>query len=63
MLQDRINRVNDRTPGYSRLPLIGRLFESDIDQPSSTAVVFMIKVRLVDPTGQPYNEREAPAER
>lgn len=57
LLQDRINKVNDKTPIYGNLPLIGRLFESDVSQPISTAVIFLINVKLVDPTGQPYNER------
>lgn len=57
LLQDRINKVQDKTPIYGNIPLIGRLFESEVSQPVSTAVVFMIHVRLVDPTGQPYNQR------
>jgi general secretion pathway protein D len=57
MLQDRITKVNDKTPVFGNIPLIGRLFESDISQPISTAVVFLVNVRLVDPTGQPYSER------
>jgi len=57
LMQDRINKVQDKTPIYGNIPLIGRLFESEVTQPVTTAVVFLINVRLVDPTGQPYNQR------
>ncbi len=57
MLQDRVIKVNDKTPVFGNIPLIGRLFESDISQPVSTAVVFLVNVQLVDPTGQPYANR------
>ena len=57
LLQDRITKVNDKTPMLGSIPLIGRLFESDVSQPVSTAVVFLINVKLVDPTGRPFSER------
>ena len=57
LLQDRITKVNDKTPVFGSIPLIGRLFESDVSQPVSTAVVFLVNVKLVDPTGRPFSER------
>lgn len=57
MLQNRVIKVNDKTPVFGNIPLIGRLFESDISEPVSTAIVFLVNVKLVDPTGQPYAER------
>jgi general secretion pathway protein D len=57
LLQDRIQKVDDKTPVFGNIPLIGRLFESKVDQKKATAVIFLVNVRLIDPTGQPFNER------
>lgn len=57
LLQDRIQNINDKTPIFGNLPLVGRLFESKIDQKSSTALIFLVNVKLIDPTGQPFNGR------
>ncbi len=56
MMQDRIQNVEDHTPLFGSLPLVGRLFESKATQPVSKAVVFLINVQLVDPTGKPFNQ-------
>jgi general secretion pathway protein D len=57
LLQDRIQNVEDQTPLFGALPLLGRLFQSKATQPVSTAVVFLVNVQLIDPTGQPFNKR------
>lgn len=56
LMQDRMVTVEDQTPILGSLPLVGRLFQSDVTQPVTTAVVFLVHVKLVDPTGQPYNQ-------
>jgi general secretion pathway protein D len=56
LLQDRIQNVEDQTPVLGSLPVIGRLFQSKAKQGISTAVVFLVNVQLVDPTGQPYHK-------
>ncbi|MCX6874075.1 MAG: hypothetical protein NTW21_09750 [Verrucomicrobia bacterium] len=57
LLQNRVQNVEDKTPIFGELPLIGRLFQSKVYQPITTAVVFLVNVQLVDPTGQPFNQR------
>ncbi|MEI6674161.1 MAG: Amuc_1098 family type IV pilus outer membrane protein [Verrucomicrobiota bacterium] len=57
LLQNRIQNVADKTPGFGSLPIVGRLFQSQAKQGISTAVVFLVNIQLVDPTGQPYNKR------
>jgi len=57
MLQDRIQNVEDHTPLFGNLPVVGRLFQSKAIQPVSTAVVFLVNIQLVDPTGKPFNKR------
>jgi len=56
MLQDRIQNVEDHTPGFGDLPVVGRLFQTKAYQPISTAVVFLVNVQLVDPTGKPFSK-------
>ena len=56
LLQDRIQTVDDHTPRLGELPLVGRIFQSKVTQPSSTAVVMLVNIQLVDPTGKPFNK-------
>jgi general secretion pathway protein D len=57
LVQDRIQNVSDKTPIYGDIPLLGRLFQSKVDQKIATAVIFLVNVKLIDPTGQPFSER------
>lgn len=57
LIEDRIQKVDDRTPILGNIPLVGRLFQSKVDQKASTAVIFLVHVKLIDPTGQPFNGR------
>jgi general secretion pathway protein D len=49
--------VEDKVPVLGDLPWIGRLFTSKAYQPTTTAIVFMVSVELLDPTGRPYRDR------
>lgn len=57
LIQDRIQNVDDRTPILGEIPVVGRLFQSKVDQKISTAVVFLVHVEMLDPTGQPFSKR------
>jgi general secretion pathway protein D len=57
LIEDRIQKVDDRTPILGNIPLVGRLFQSKVDQKAATAVIFLVHVKLIDPTGQPFNGR------
>ena len=54
LLQERIQHIDDHTPIFGSLPVVGRLFASESYQPISTAVVFLVNIQLVDPTGKPF---------
>jgi len=56
MLQDRIQTVDDHTPLLGELPVVGRLFQSKVTSPTSTAVVMLVNIQLVDPTGKPFKK-------
>lgn len=57
LMKDEITDVNDKTPILGDLPLVGRLFQSDAKKHTSTAILFLVNVELLDPTGRPYRDR------
>lgn len=56
LIQQSVQNVEDKTPIFGDLPVVGRLFQSKAKQPVSKAVFFFVNVQLLDPTGRPYNE-------
>ncbi len=57
LLKDNVTTVNDKTPILGDIPMVGRLFQSNVIKHQSTAILFFINVELVDPTGRPYRNR------
>lgn len=57
LMREAVQNVEDQTPILGSLPIIGRLFQSKAKQPVSTALVFLINVELMDPTGRLYRDR------
>lgn len=57
LMQDALQEVNDKVPVLGDLPLVGRLFQSKARQRTSTALIFLVHVELIDPAGRPYRER------
>ncbi len=55
LMQESVENVEDKTPVLGNLPVVGRLFQSKAKQPVTTAIVFLVNVQLMDPTGRPYN--------
>lgn len=55
--QETIQNVEDKTPILGDIPLAGRLFQSKAKQATSTAIIFLVNVELLDPTGRPYRNR------
>ncbi len=49
--------VEDKVPILGDLPWVGRLFSSNVRENSSTAIIFLVHVEVIDPTGQPYRNR------
>jgi general secretion pathway protein D len=56
MMQEKLQKVQDRTPILGDLPVVGRMFQSSAYAPVRTAVVFFVTVRVVDPTGKPFRD-------
>jgi general secretion pathway protein D len=57
LMADKIHKGEDKVPVLGQLPLFGRLFTSESSQPITTAIIFMVQVELIDPTGRPYRDR------
>ncbi len=57
MLQEKVQKVQDKTKILGDLPIFGRMFQSEAYAPVRTAVVFLVTVKVVDPTGKPFRER------
>lgn len=57
LLQERVQNVEDQTPILGSIPIVGRLFQSKARKPTSTAILFLVNVELMDPTGRPYRNR------
>lgn len=56
LVQETIQKVDDKTPILGELPVVGRLFQSSASAPVRKSVVFFVNVKLVDPTGKPINQ-------
>lgn len=57
MMSEQVQNVEDQTPILGSIPIIGRIFKSKASKPVSTAILFLVHVELMDPTGHRYSER------
>ena len=57
LLKDEVINVNDKAPFLGDLPLLGRFFQSNASRHTSTAILFLVNVELLDPTGRPFRNR------
>ena len=57
LIKDSVQDVSDQVPVLGSIPIVGRLFQSKSRQSISTAIVFLVNVELLDPTGRPYRDR------
>lgn len=57
LMSESIQKVQDKVPMLGDLPWVGRMFQSVVHKPVSTAIIFLVHVELLDPTGRPYRDR------
>lgn len=57
LLQEKIIKVEDKVPIFGDIPVLGRLFRSEVSRPLRKVVLFFVNVELLDPTGQRFRER------
>lgn len=53
--QSRVNEIEDKTPLFGDIPLIGRLFRTKITESSRSAIIMFVNVKVVDPAGRPLH--------
>jgi len=57
LMQESLQNVEDQTPIFGSIPILGRLFQSKAKEVKSTMIFFLVNVELMDPTGRRYRDR------
>ena len=58
LMREDVQKIEDRTPIIGDIPLVGRLFRSNVDQHIKRNLVIFVTARLVNPAGQPLKQAE-----
>jgi general secretion pathway protein D len=58
LMSENVQKTEDRTPIIGDIPLVGRLFRTNVDQHIKTNLVIFVTAHLVTPGGQPLNATE-----
>jgi len=58
LMREDVQKVEDRTPIVGDLPLVGRLFRSNVDQHVKRNLIIFVTARRVTPLGQAAEEQE-----
>src|SRR5437588_5996327 len=58
LIREDVQKTEDRTPIIGDLPLVGRLFRTNVDQHIKRNLIIFVTARLVNPAGQPLNATE-----
>ncbi|MCF7667626.1 MAG: hypothetical protein K9M60_02470, partial [Akkermansiaceae bacterium] len=57
LMTESVKNVEDKVPVFGQLPVVGRMFSSKSRESISTAVIFLVQIELLDPTGRSYRNR------
>lgn len=57
LMTESVKNVEDKVPVFGQLPVVGRMFSSKSRESVSTAVIFLVQIDLIDPTGRAYRDR------
>lgn len=58
--KDTNGTINDQIPILGEIPIVGRLFQSQVEDNTKRNLLIFTTVRLVQPDGSPYRAREIP---
>ena len=58
MIQERVDKYQDKVPLLGDIPLVGRLFRSDGERSEKINLLVFVTARLVDPSGRPLRPNE-----
>ena len=57
-MREDVQKVEDKTPFLGDIPLLGRLFRSNVDQHLKRNLVIFVSARLINPAGEPVRSDE-----
>jgi general secretion pathway protein D len=63
LIREDVQKVEDRTPIIGDIPIVGRLFRTNVDQHIKRNLIIFVTARLVNPAGQPINQTEEDEEK
>jgi general secretion pathway protein D len=63
LIREDVQKTEDRTPIIGDIPLVGRLFRTNVDQHIKRNLIIFVTARLVNPAGQPVNSTEEEEEK
>jgi general secretion pathway protein D len=58
LMREDVQKTKDRTPLLGDIPIVGRLFRTNVDQHIKRNLIIFVTARLVNPGGQPVNSTE-----
>jgi general secretion pathway protein D len=58
LMREDVQKVEDKTPLLGDIPLIGRLFRSNVDQHLKRNLIIFVSARLINPAGEPIRSDE-----
>jgi general secretion pathway protein D len=58
LMREDVQRTEDKTPIIGDVPLVGRLFRSNVEQHTKKNLVIFVTARIITPAGLPLNEEE-----
>ena len=58
MIQDEVQKVEDKVPVFGDLPLIGRLFRSNAESHVRKNLMVFVTADVIDPFGKPLRNRD-----
>ncbi len=58
LMREDVQKVEDKVPFLGDVPLVGRLFRSEVDQHLKRNLVIFVTARLINPAGEPINMTE-----
>jgi general secretion pathway protein D len=63
LIREDVQKTEDRTPIIGDIPLVGRLFRTNVDQHIKRNLIIFVTARLVNPAGAPLNQLEEDEEK
>jgi general secretion pathway protein D len=58
LIREDVQKIEDKTPLLGDLPVLGRLFRSQVDQHVKRHLIIFVTARLINPAGEPTRSEE-----